>query len=183
MVSQYGHTQCLRVLLEKHPKLVTKNKDGVSPMDVAYNKEILAVRAITLSPLLFASSFVQLEKREMNLAPALTCYFDFRSSKTTLIACRTSLLPSSRAPSTRPRRTGAVRVPPTWSTPQASRPALEVMAHPPRCLTRSPNLSAKIALHSYHSARQVGQAPRERPLQRNMLPPPLLCSISRTKRG
>ena len=44
MVSQYGHTQCLRVLLEKHPKLVTKNKDGVSPMDVAYNKEILAVR-------------------------------------------------------------------------------------------------------------------------------------------
>ena len=43
MVSQYGHTKCLRILLEKHPKLVTKNKDGVSPMDVAYNKEILSV--------------------------------------------------------------------------------------------------------------------------------------------
>ena len=25
MISQYGHTQCLEVLLEKHPKLVTYN--------------------------------------------------------------------------------------------------------------------------------------------------------------
>ena len=46
MISQYGHTQCLTVLLEKHPKLVIRNKDGVSPMDVAYNKEILAVSKI-----------------------------------------------------------------------------------------------------------------------------------------
>ena len=43
MISQYGHTQCLEILLEKHPKLVTRNKDAVSPMDVAYNKEILSV--------------------------------------------------------------------------------------------------------------------------------------------
>lgn len=39
--SEYGHTDCLQLLLLKHPQLVTKNKDNVSPLDVAVNKEIL----------------------------------------------------------------------------------------------------------------------------------------------
>ena len=34
---------CLQLLLLKHPQLVTKNKDHVSPLDVAVNKEILQV--------------------------------------------------------------------------------------------------------------------------------------------
>lgn len=40
--SEYGHSDCLELLLHmKHPQLVTKNKDNVSPLDVAVNKEIL----------------------------------------------------------------------------------------------------------------------------------------------
>ena len=42
--SEYGHSDCLELLLHmKHPQLVTKNKDNVSPLDVAVNKEILQV--------------------------------------------------------------------------------------------------------------------------------------------
>lgn len=48
MISQYGHTSCLEVLLEKHPKLMIKNKYGASPMDVAYNKQICQVSTFLL---------------------------------------------------------------------------------------------------------------------------------------
>ena len=71
MISQYGHTQCLEILLEKHPKLVTRNKDGVSPMDVAYNKEILAVSIVTNS--LTLPNFVDL-LRVHKSGPKYLCY-------------------------------------------------------------------------------------------------------------
>jgi len=39
--SEYGHKDCLRWLLLKHPSLFSKNKEGLSPLDVAVNTEIL----------------------------------------------------------------------------------------------------------------------------------------------
>ena len=39
--SEYGHKDCLRYLLLKHPSLFSKNKEGLSPLDVAVNTEIL----------------------------------------------------------------------------------------------------------------------------------------------
>jgi hypothetical protein len=42
--SEYGHKDCLRYLLLKHPSLFSKNKEGLSPLDVAVNTEILQVR-------------------------------------------------------------------------------------------------------------------------------------------
>lgn len=42
--SEYGHKDCLRYLLLKHPSLFSKNKDQQSPLDVAVNTEILQVR-------------------------------------------------------------------------------------------------------------------------------------------
>lgn len=44
--SEYGHKDCLRYLLLKHPSLFSKNKEGLSPLDVAVNTEILQVRAL-----------------------------------------------------------------------------------------------------------------------------------------
>jgi len=41
--SEYGHKDCLRYLLLKHPSLFSKNKEGLSPLDVAVNTEILQV--------------------------------------------------------------------------------------------------------------------------------------------
>jgi len=41
--SEYGHKDCLRWLLLKHPSLFSKNKEGLSPLDVAVNTEILQV--------------------------------------------------------------------------------------------------------------------------------------------
>lgn len=39
--SEYGHKDCLRYLLLKHPSLFSKNKEGLSPLDVAVNTDIL----------------------------------------------------------------------------------------------------------------------------------------------
>ena len=119
----------------------------------------------------------------MNLAPALTCYFDFRSSKTTSTACKTSLPPSSRVPSTRLPPTEVAKVQPTWSTLRASRLVPGAMAPPPKCLTRYPNLSAKIAMLSYPSGLQVDLAPQVQLHQRSRPQPLLLYSTSRTKQG
>ncbi len=41
--SEYGHKDCLRYLLLKHPSLFSKNKEGLSPLDVAVNTDILQV--------------------------------------------------------------------------------------------------------------------------------------------
>ena len=41
--SEYGHKDCLRYLLLKHPSLFSKNKENLSPLDVAVNTEILQV--------------------------------------------------------------------------------------------------------------------------------------------
>lgn len=41
--SEYGHIDCLRFLLLQNPSLFSKNKDGLSPLDVALNKEILEI--------------------------------------------------------------------------------------------------------------------------------------------
>lgn len=41
--SEFGHKDCLRYLLLKHPSLFSKNKEGLSPLDVAVNTEILQV--------------------------------------------------------------------------------------------------------------------------------------------
>lgn len=38
--SEYGHIDCLRLLLRQHPQLIIKNKDNLSPLDVAVNKEV-----------------------------------------------------------------------------------------------------------------------------------------------
>lgn len=111
------------------------------------------------------------------------CYFDFRSSKTTSTACRTSLRPSSRVPSTRLPPTEAAKVQPTWSTLRALRLVPGAMAPPPRCLTRYRNLSAKIAMHSCPSGSQVDLAPQVRLHQRSRPQPLQLFSTSRTKRG
>jgi len=41
--SEYGHIDCLRLLLRQHPQLIIKNKDNLSPLDVAVNKEVCQV--------------------------------------------------------------------------------------------------------------------------------------------
>ena len=41
--AEYGHKDCLRYLLHKHPSLFSKNKDGLSPLDCAVNTDILEV--------------------------------------------------------------------------------------------------------------------------------------------
>ena len=47
--SEYGHKDCLRYLLLKHPSLISKNKENQSPLDVAVNTEILQV-SLSLVP-------------------------------------------------------------------------------------------------------------------------------------
>ncbi len=42
--AEYGHQECLRFLLTRHPTLFAKNSEGKSPIDVAVNHEILQVR-------------------------------------------------------------------------------------------------------------------------------------------
>jgi ankyrin repeat protein len=41
--AEYGHKDCLRYLLHKHPSLFSKNKEGLSPLDTAVSTEILQV--------------------------------------------------------------------------------------------------------------------------------------------
>lgn len=41
--AEYGHEQCLRFLLTRHPTLFAKNSEGKSPIDVAVSHEILQV--------------------------------------------------------------------------------------------------------------------------------------------
>ena len=45
--SEYGHKDCLRYLLLKHPSLFSKNKEGLSSLDVAVSTEILQVRKVS----------------------------------------------------------------------------------------------------------------------------------------
>lgn len=40
-VAEYGHRDCLRFLLTKHPTLFSKNAEGQSPIDMACSHEIL----------------------------------------------------------------------------------------------------------------------------------------------
>jgi len=120
MISQYGHTQCLTVLLEKHPKLVTRNKDGVSPMDVAYNKEILAVSA--------------------NLIRSFPFLFN-RSSRTTSIASKISLPPNRARQSIRPLREVVVKILSTISTPKTE----QVQKYP----IHSPSLIVSLLKRNY----------------------------------
>lgn len=42
--AEYGHHDCLRFLLTKHPTLFAKNKEGKSPIDLSVSNEILMVR-------------------------------------------------------------------------------------------------------------------------------------------
>lgn len=42
--AEYGHQDCLRFLLTRHPTLFAKNSEGKSPIDVAVSHEILQVR-------------------------------------------------------------------------------------------------------------------------------------------
>lgn len=41
--AEYGHADCLRFLLTRHPTLFSKNSEGKSPIDVAVSHEILQV--------------------------------------------------------------------------------------------------------------------------------------------
>ena len=41
--SEYGHIECLRFMLTRHPTLFAKNSEGKSPIDVAVSHEILQV--------------------------------------------------------------------------------------------------------------------------------------------
>jgi ankyrin repeat protein len=43
--SEYGHKDCLRFLLTKHPTLYAKNSKGKTPIDMAVSHEILVVSA------------------------------------------------------------------------------------------------------------------------------------------
>ena len=43
--SEYGHRDCLRFLLTKHPTLYAKNSKGKTPIDVAVSHDILVVSA------------------------------------------------------------------------------------------------------------------------------------------
>ena len=44
--AEYGHVDCLRFLLTRHPTLFAKNSEGKSPIDVAVSHEILQVREL-----------------------------------------------------------------------------------------------------------------------------------------
>jgi ankyrin repeat protein len=39
--AEYGHADCLRFLLTRHPTLFSKNCEGKSPIDIAVTHEIL----------------------------------------------------------------------------------------------------------------------------------------------
>jgi hypothetical protein len=41
--AEYDHNLCLKFLLPKHPSLFNKNKDGLSPLDLAASPTILQV--------------------------------------------------------------------------------------------------------------------------------------------
>ena len=41
--AEYGHADCLRFLLTRHPTLFSKNSEGKSPIDIAVTHEILQV--------------------------------------------------------------------------------------------------------------------------------------------
>lgn len=120
MISQYGHTQCLTVLLEKHPKLVTRNKDGASPMDVAYNKEILAV--------------------SVNLKCSFISQPD-RSFKTTSTASKISSLLNRVRRSTQPHRGVVAKILITMLTPKTE----PLQKYP----TRSPSPTVSLPKRNY----------------------------------
>lgn len=41
--AEYGHSDCLRFLLTRHPTLFSKNSEGKSPIDIAVTHEVLQV--------------------------------------------------------------------------------------------------------------------------------------------
>jgi ankyrin repeat protein len=71
--SEYGHKDCLRYLLLKHPSLFSKNKEGLSPLDVAVNTEILSV-SFNSKPL----SVCRLSKNTSTVSRTLSSQISFR---------------------------------------------------------------------------------------------------------
>ncbi len=71
--SEYGHKDCLRYLLLKHPSLFSKNKEGLSPLDVAVNTEILSVSFNSI-PL----SVCRLSKNTSTVSRTLSSQTSFR---------------------------------------------------------------------------------------------------------
>jgi ankyrin repeat protein len=49
--AEYGHHDCLRFLLTKHPTLFAKNKEGKSPIDLSVSNEVLMVIILFLNNL------------------------------------------------------------------------------------------------------------------------------------
>ena len=42
-LAEYDHKECLKLLLLQHPSLFNKNKDGLSPLDLAASQQIFTV--------------------------------------------------------------------------------------------------------------------------------------------
>jgi ankyrin repeat protein len=87
--SEYGHKDCLRYLLLKHPSLFSKNKEGLSPLDVAVNTEILSVSFNSI-PL----SVCRLSKNTSTVSRTLFSQISFRINQNS----STSKLLSQRKP-------------------------------------------------------------------------------------